>query len=82
MKIDGPRERLSIDVRPEEHRKIKACAALHGETIRDYVIKSVRERLKQEAEEKELLVLSASLDRDPLLKAIWENAKDSAYDKL
>ena len=82
MKIDGPRERLSIDVRPEEHRKIKAYAALHGETIRDYVIKSVRERLKQEAEEKELLVLSASLDRDPLLKAIWENAKDSAYDKL
>ena len=82
MKIDGPRERLSIDVRPEEHRKIKAYAALHGETIRDYVIKSVRERLRQEAEEKELSALSASLDRDSLLKAIWENAKDSAYDKL
>jgi len=61
MKIDGPRERLSIDVRPEEHRKIKAYAALHGETIRDYVIKSVRERLKQEAEEKELSALSVRI---------------------
>lgn len=82
MKIDEPRERLSIDVRPEEHRKIKACAALHGETIRDYVIKSVRERLRREAEEKELSALSLRLYQDPLLKKLWDNEKDSAYDKL
>jgi uncharacterized protein (DUF1778 family) len=82
MKIDEPRERLSIDVRPEEHRKIKAYAALHGETIRDYVIKSVRERLRREAEEKELSALSLRLGQDPLLKKLWDNEKDSAYDKL
>ena len=82
MKIDEPRERLSIDVRPEEHRKIKAYAALHGETIRDYVIKSVRERFKREAEVKELSVLSLRLDQDSLLKTLWDNEKDGAYDKL
>lgn len=82
MKIDGPRERLSIDVSPEEHRKIKAYAALHGQTIRDYVIKSLRERLIREAEEKDLSALSLRLDKDPILKKLWDNAKDSAYDKL
>lgn len=82
MKIDESRERLSIDVSPEEHRKIKAYAALHGQTIRDYVIKSLRERISREAEEKDLSVLSLRLDQDPILKKLWGNEKDSVYDKL
>jgi len=76
------RERLSIDVLPEEHRRIKAYAALHGETIREYVIESVRQRLCQEAEEKELSALTMQLDRDPLLRKLWDNRKDAAYDKI
>ena len=43
------RERLSIDVRPEEHRQIKALAALYGKTIREYVLECVRKRIKDEA---------------------------------
>lgn len=31
--------RLSIDITPEEHRKLKAIAALNGESIKDYVMK-------------------------------------------
>ncbi|MER0240416.1 antitoxin [Fulvimarina sp. MAC8] len=31
--------RLSIDVTPEEHRKLKAIAALSGESLKDYVLK-------------------------------------------
>lgn len=76
------RERLSIDVLPEEHRQIKAFAALHGETIREYVIRSVRERLRQEAEAKELSALTMHLDKDPVLKQLWDNEKDAAYDKI
>ena len=55
-KAEMTRERLSIDV-PEEHKRIKAYAALHGETIREYVVESVRERLRQEAEERGLSAL-------------------------
>ena len=33
------RDRLSIDVLPEEHRQIKVYAALHGMTIREYVLR-------------------------------------------
>ena len=31
--------RLSIDLTPEEHRQLKAIAALKGESIKDYVLK-------------------------------------------
>ena len=30
---------LSIDITPEEHRKLRAIAALKGDSIRDYVLK-------------------------------------------
>ncbi|HLD82666.1 MAG TPA: hypothetical protein VI976_01810 [Candidatus Omnitrophota bacterium] len=76
------RERLSIDVLPEEHRRIKAYAALYGESLREYVLKSIRERLLRETEIKELFSLTAHLDKDPILKKLWENKKDSGYDKL
>ena len=76
------RERLSIDVLPEEHRRIKAYAALHGETIREYVIESVLERLRQEGEERELSALTMDLNQDPILKELWDNKKDAAYDKI
>lgn len=31
--------RLSIDITPEEHQKLKAIAALKGESIKEYVLK-------------------------------------------
>ena len=81
-KAEMTRERLSIDVLPEEHKRIKAYAALHGETIREYVVESVRERLRQEAEERGLAVLTMNLNQDPVLKELWDNEKDAAYDKI
>lgn len=76
------RERLSIDVLPEEHRRIKAYAALHGETMREYVLEIVREHLRQEVEERTLSALTINLDQDPILKELWDNKKDAAYDKI
>jgi len=81
-KIHAERERLSIDVLPEEHRQIKAFAAFRGETLREYVIKSIKERLNREAEGTELTILAGHLNLDPILKTLWDNEKDSAYDKL
>lgn len=81
MKTDvHRRERLSIDVFPQEHRQIKACAALHGMTIRQYILESVRGRLRQEAEDKELSLLTSSIG--PVLQELWDNEKDASYDKL
>lgn len=75
-------ERLSIDVLPGEHRRIKAYAALHGQTIREYVMESVRRQLQHEDERRELSALTSHLDQDPVLKKLWDNDKDAAYDKL
>ncbi len=72
--------RLSIDVDPEEHRKIKMASALCDESIASYVLKAVREHLQQDWERQGLLAMSG--DTDPVLVELWNNDKDSAYDRL
>ena len=74
------RNRLSIDINPEEHQKIKIFATLHGKTIREYVLESIRERLNRESEEKQLLAMATQIN--PALKEIWNNKKDSIYDEI
>ena len=76
------RDRLSIDVLPEEHRQIKVYATLHGQTMREYVLESIRERLRREKENKDLKDLTRHLDQDPALKKLWDNKKDAGYDRL
>jgi len=56
--------RMSIEIDPEEHRQIKVFAALHGLTIREYVLESVRERLRAEKETAELSVLTGEIKND------------------
>ena len=34
---------MSIEVTPEQHQRLKACAALAGKTIKEYVIERVLE---------------------------------------
>ena len=76
------RDRISLDVRPEEHRRIKASAVLHGQSIRQYVLESVWERLRTEREAGDLSTLTGALAQDPVLKRLWENDRDAAYDNL
>ena len=83
MKTDiRRRERLSVDVLPQQHRQIKAYAAFHGMTIRQYILESVQERLRQESETKMLSDLSGHLEQDPILRELWNNEKDTEYDRL
>ena len=79
QKTEIKRDRLSIEVLPTEHRQIKAYAALHGQTIREYVLNSIRERLRQEAEDKDLLDMTTHIS--PSLQEIWDNENDKKYDK-
>ena len=82
VKKNTGRERLSIDVLPEEHRQIKAYAALYGKTMREYVLECVQKKLLEETEQKELSNISAYPDKDPILNSVWENKKDAEYDKM
>lgn len=40
--------RMSIDVNPDFHKAIKAHAALHSETVREYVIEAIMDRVRKE----------------------------------
>ncbi len=82
IKKNTGRERLSIDVLPEEHRQIKAYAALYGKTMREYVLECVQKKLREETEQKGLLNINAYPDKDPILNNVWENKKDAEYDKM
>ena len=74
------RYRLSIDVNPEEHRKIRMASAIYDDTISSYVLKAVRGHLKHDLEHQGLLAMSRHID--PVLAELWDNEKDSAYDRL
>ena len=69
---------MSINVPPKEHRQIKVFAAIHGETIREYVLESIRERLKKESEREHLTAMTTKPSQT--LKEVWDNEKDAAYD--
>jgi uncharacterized protein (DUF1778 family) len=74
------RNRLSIDIDPEEHQKIKIFAVLQGKTIREYVLECIRERLNRESEEKQLLAMTTQVN--PALKEVWNNKKDDIYNEI
>jgi hypothetical protein len=71
---------LSIEMSPEEYERIKVFAAFHGNTINEYILESVRERMRQESEKKDLLKITTSIS--PVLKELWDNERDAAYDEL
>jgi len=75
-----PKNRLSIEVEPEEHQKIKIFAAWHGTSIKEYVLSSIRERINRESEEKQLLAMTNQIS--PVLKEVWDNDKDEVYNEL
>ena len=53
--------RISIDVTPDEHKKLKALAALQGQSIKDFVLdRTLRET--HEDEESAVAELVAILD--------------------
>ncbi len=79
-KLETARDRLSIEVLPQEHRQIKAYAAFHGQTIREYVMESIRERLHREAEDKDLKDMTTHFGS--AFKGVWDNKQDARYDEL
>jgi len=59
--------RLSIEVTPEEHQRLKAVAALQGKSIKDYVLERVLPQTMTPEETEALRQLEAFLE--PRIKA-------------
>ena len=67
--------RISIDVTPDEHQKLKALAALQGKSIKDYVIECT---LGASVDTEQELALEAL---ESLLDARIRSAKNGAVSR-
>ena len=75
------RPRISLDVAPDLRRRLRLAAAKRDQTITQYLLEAIEERLREDlAESESSSVLSAKTD--PVLATLWDNPRDSEYDRL
>jgi len=80
----GKRVRLSVEVEPGLHRRVKIAAAERDMTIKDYVVTALESVAAEEISRKE--VEGGNADLAGLSAAAfgwdWESEEDSVYDDL
>lgn len=82
MKSSTSRPRISIDVIPEVRRRLRLAAAKRDLTIRQYVLEAIEERLREDLGDESGGVWTLSGKSDPVLAELWDNPRDSAYDRI
>jgi uncharacterized protein (DUF1778 family) len=77
------RARLSIDISTATRRRVRLAAARRDQSIRDYVVEALAERLREDLGDEQVDETSAlSEETDPVLGRLWRNAADAVYDDL
>jgi hypothetical protein len=77
------RARLSIDVSTTTRRRVRLAAARRDQSIRDYVVEALAERLREDLGDEDRDEAAALTEQaDPVLGRLWRNAADSVYDDL
>jgi uncharacterized protein (DUF1778 family) len=80
---DNRRARLSIDVSTTTRRRVRLAAAKRDQSIRDYVVGALREKLREDLGEDQASEADALTERaDPVLGELWRDKSDSVYDDL
>ena len=82
MESSAKRPRISVDVLPEVRRRLRLAAAKHDLTVRQYVLEAIEERLREDLGEQDEGMLTLTAKADPVLAELWDNPKDSGYDRL
>lgn len=82
MESSAKRPRISIDVVPEVRRRLRLAAAKRDLTIRQYVLGAIEERLREDLGDESEGVLTLTAKADPVLAELWNNPRDSEYDRL
>ena len=77
------RARLSIDVSTATRRRVRLAAARRDQSIRDYVVDALTQRLREDLGDEQVDGAGALTDEtDPVLGRLWRNEADSVYDDL
>jgi hypothetical protein len=58
------------------------AAAKRDESIQQYIMGALQERLREDLGEEGQEVLALTAEADPVLASLWDNVKDAAYDRL
>lgn len=82
MESSAKRPRISIDVIPEVRRRLRLAAAKRDLTIRQYVLEAIEERLREDLGDESEGVLTLTGKADPVLAELWDNPRDSVYDRI
>jgi uncharacterized protein (DUF1778 family) len=82
MQSSVKRPRISVDVAPEVRRRLRLAAAKRDLTVRQYVLEAIEERLREDLGEDSRGILALTAQADPVLADLWDNPKDSEYDRL
>ena len=82
MEPTAKRPRISVDVQPEVRRRLRLAAAKRDLTVRQYVLEAIEEQLREDLGEDSEGVLTLTAKADPVLAELWDNRKDSEYDRL
>ena len=69
------RARLTLDMDPALHRKLKVRAAREGKTMREVCLQAIERQLQDELAPEFLTRANA-----PLLVELWDNDADKIYD--
>ncbi len=77
--MPAARERISIDVTPEERRRVKAVAALSGKSVKEFVLESIHEKIAREIEARDLTAMMTY--PCSALEDLWNNDQDAVYDE-
>ena len=82
MEFSPKRPRISLDVAPKLRRQLRLAAAKRDLTIRRYVLEAIEERLREDLGEEAEGVLTLTGKADPVLAELWDNPRDSVYDRI
>ena len=82
MESSAKRPRISVDVLPEVRRRLRLAAAKRDLTVRQYVLDAIEERLWEDLGDDSEGALALTAKTDPVLAELWDNRRDSAYDRL
>ncbi len=72
--------RISFEIEPALHRAVRVAAAAKGMTVRQFMLETIEERLRQEANGRDTDELFGIAG--PALQRDWDNEWDAVYDKL
>jgi len=76
------RPRISVDVAPELRHRLRLAAAKRDLTVRQYVLEAIRDRLREDLNDETEGVLALTAKTDPVLAELWDNPRDSEYDRV